>query len=221
MFNYIIDWEEFNLIRRSVKDNSVFIDVGANVGYYTIWASQFNPNGKIYSFEPNDLNFERLQENISCNNLNAQISSVKKAVAATHGFISMTADLDTLNHIIKEGNKVSNTLQVECISLDDFAAQESILYIDYLKIDVEGFELEVLFGAKELILENKIGIIQLEINNALSHSGHSSYEVVDFFKEHNYKLCSYDVIKGKLIEINYSPDRENYFAVNYLAFERK
>lgn len=216
MFNYIIDWEEFNLIKNRFKSNSVFIDVGANIGYYSIWASKFNPYGKIYSFEPSVSNFKRLNENISCNNLFSQIIPIQKAVAASSGHISMTEDLDTLNHIVKSEiiTENENTVKVGCINLDDFAQNENISFIDYLKIDVEGYELDVLKGAEKLLMEKKIGIIQMEINNALQHSGHSVDAMLELLKKHSYMLCFYDVKKKELQEIKYSVNRENYFAVN-------
>lgn len=223
MFNYIIDWEEFNLIQNTFKCNTVFIDVGANIGYYSIWASKFNPDGKIYSFEPSEINFRHLNENISCNNLFSQIIPIQKAVAATSGHISMTANLDTLNHIVKnepdEENR--NIIKVSSISLDDFAEKEKILFIDYLKIDVEGFELDVLMGSEKLLIGKKIGIIQMEINNALLHSGYTVDAMLDFLNKYSYILCSYDVKKKELKKIEYSADRENYFAVSPVFFENK
>jgi FkbM family methyltransferase len=223
MFNYIIDWEEFNLIKDRFKSNTVFIDVGANIGYYSIWASKFNPSGKIFSFEPGEINFKRLNENIACNNLFATIIPIQKAVAASSGIISMTAELDTLNHIVKSESKsnILNTLEADCISLDDFAKEENISFIDYLKIDVEGFELDVLIGAEKLLLEKKIGIIQMEINNALLHSGHTVDAMLDLLKKCSYILCSYDVNKKELQEIKYSENRENYFAVSPITFGKK
>lgn len=220
MFNYIIDWEEFNLIKDRFKSDTVFIDVGANIGYYSIWASKFNSAGKIYSFEPSEINFKRLNENIACNSLFSQITPIQKAVAASSGPISMTANLDTLNHIVKNEIKSdnANTIKVDCISLDDFAQKENISAIDYLKIDVEGYELDVLIGAEKLLMEKKIGIIQMEINNALQHSGHSVDAMLDLLRKHSYILCFYDVKKKGLQEIKYSVNRENYFAVSPACF---
>lgn len=223
MFNYIIDWEEFNLIKDRFKSNTVFIDVGANIGYYSIWASKFISSGKIYSFEPSEINFKRLNENITCNNLASQIVSIQKAVAASSGVISMTAGLDTLNHIVNNDTKDENAniAKVDCISLDDFSQKENISFIDYLKIDVEGFEFYVLVGAERLLKEKRVGVVQLEINNALLHSGYTVQAMLDLLKKYSYILCYYDVNKKKLQKIKYTLKRENYFAVSPIVFENK
>jgi FkbM family methyltransferase len=215
LFNYIIDWEEYKLIEHIAKPDSTIVDVGANVGYYTLWASRFNDKGKVYSFEPNDINFQRLSENVNSNPSVKHVVPVKNAVSNKCGTVSMTNELDTLNHIVDDGSITGNgTVEVVCVTLDHFADTNHIEQIDYLKIDVEGFEFEVLSGAQKMLAANRIGIIQVEINNALDNSGHTSQQLLNLFATHGYSLCSYSVDDTRLVKIEYDENRENYFVVS-------
>jgi FkbM family methyltransferase len=216
LFNYIIDWEEFCLIKHNLKKDSIFLDVGANIGYYSIWASKFITSGRIFSFEPNGQAFNRLIENIKINNRVHNITSINQAVSQKNGDIYMTNNLDTLNHILSTKEKIdfNSSVKVKSTTLDSFVDEYHIDFIDYLKIDVEGFELDVLLGAEKLFKEKRIGIVQLEINNALDHSSHTVISITDFFDRNNYCLCQFEVDTGNLRKIDYSQLRENYFVTS-------
>jgi FkbM family methyltransferase len=75
MYNYIVDWEEFNLIRDYVRPNDQVADVGSNMGYYTIWMSKFITSGKIYAFEPDKTNYLKLVNNVKLNKLHNVVTS--------------------------------------------------------------------------------------------------------------------------------------------------
>ena len=216
LFNYIIDWEEFCLIKHRLKKDSIFLDVGANIGYYSIWASKFITSGRIFSFEPNCKAFNRLVENIKINKSIHNITPINQAVSQKNGDIFMTNNLDTLNHILSTEDKIdfNSSVKVKSTTLDSFVVEYHIDFIDYLKIDVEGFELDVLLGAEKLFKEKKIGIVQLEINNALDHSSYTVFSITDFFDKNDYYLCQFEVDTGKLIKIDYSQLRENYFVTS-------
>ena len=80
----------------------------------------------------------------------------------------MTDSRDTLNHLLITSTDIESNTKVPCETLDSFTLKENCGYIDYLKIDVEGFEYNVLSGCKILLLNKKIGIIQLEINESIN-----------------------------------------------------
>jgi FkbM family methyltransferase len=212
MYNYIVDWEEFNLIARVIRPEDHVCDIGANMGYYTIWMSKFiNAPLHIHSFEPDTINYERLIKNLRINNLETNISVNKVAVTDVSGVIRFTTGLDGENHI--SINDQGMALQVDAVSLDDYAKRHNIESFAYVKIDVEGFELLVLKGALNLLSEKKIGIIQLEVNNTLQHSEISVETLLTHLKNFSYQLCRFSLEENKLTPIAYTPDRENYFAV--------
>jgi FkbM family methyltransferase len=211
MYNYYVDWEEFNLISRYVKSGDEVFDIGANMGYYTIWMSKFIGNGRIHSFEPDIKNFERLNKNIAINRLTNQVVSNKKAAGDMDGEIDFTTGLDGENHISNQTSE--NLVTIQSTQIDKYASENNIGAIAYMKIDVEGFEYAVLKGSNTFLVNKKIDIIQLEINNTICNSGKSITDLLELLSYYRYELCRFDVDKNQLIATEFVPERENYFAV--------
>lgn len=212
MYNYIVDWEEFVFIKRFVKSEDEVCDIGANMGFYTIWFSKFISKGLIHSFEPDDKNFDRLNKNVNLNQITPIVKLNKFLISEVNGNLKFTVGLDGENHISLKEN-LGVTVKVSK-SLDLYAEENKIHHFAYVKIDVEGFELAVLQGSKTLLSENKISVIQLEINSTVQNSDTDIDTLLNFLKIHNYQLCSYDVPKNQLVKIEYFSARENYFATH-------
>lgn len=153
------------------KDDYVFFDVGANVGNYTKLLLKHIPNCKIYSFEPNINTFKILtntfknQQNVVCINEGLgehkeqmNLFSYKNDNTTSHSSIYEKVFID----LHKDKSIQSQTINIG--ALNDFIKDNNISYIDFIKIDTEGCEYNVLKGAKHFIEENNIGIIQFEFN---------------------------------------------------------
>ena len=212
MYNYIVDWEEFHLIKYTVKPGDVVFDIGANMGFYTIWLSKFIDDGSIHSFEPDNANFNRLNENARINDLFERVHLNKMAVSDYDGEANFTQGLDGENHIaVKVEPKA---VKIPSVKLDSYVGEKKISKIRYCKIDVEGFEFAVLKGARQLLLSKRIDVLQLEINDKIENAGVSIDTLTKFLEEVQYTLCSYDVQEFLLKPVIYSKERENYFAVS-------
>jgi hypothetical protein len=86
MYNYIVDWEEFLFTHYYLRENSIAFDIGANMGFYTIWMSRSIAElGQIHSFEPDTNYFKRLSQNISINKFNGQYYLNNDAVSEKNG----------------------------------------------------------------------------------------------------------------------------------------
>jgi FkbM family methyltransferase len=215
MYNYIVDWEEFNLIKDYLKDNDNVADVGSNMGYYSIWMSKFiSKNGRIHSFEPDSGNFLKLQNNVLLNNA-SNINLNKLALSDVDGELFFTTGLDGENHI--SGQATSTTAKIFSKCFDTYAKENSIDHFAYVKVDIEGFEYYFLKGALNLLSAKKIDILQLELNDQIKNSGRSIEEVIEFLNKNDYYLCKYDTAEKKLIPIDYLRERDNYFVVSDLA----
>ncbi|MFD1466651.1 FkbM family methyltransferase [Hymenobacter caeli] len=149
----------------------IIFDVGANVGNYSIDLSRIYPDSQIFSFEPNPSTFNKLKFNTSALK-NIQVFNFglgsKKSVLNIYTYQN---DLDSehasvyrevLSDLHLSNDLVEKQVAIETIS--DFCNGNNIEQIDFLKIDTEGFEYEVLKGAIDLINRNKISIIQFEFN---------------------------------------------------------
>lgn len=138
-----------------------FFDVGANIGVYSlIVAGQAKPI-RAFAFEPHPQTFLLLQENIRLNKLNAHISCVQVALGDKDGFVQFTDKAgNPENHILDES--IEGGLEVEIRRADDFCEKERICP-QVLKIDVEGFENQVLAGFGASL--SKVQIIFIECWN--------------------------------------------------------
>ena len=138
-----------------VKEGDIVVDVGANVGMFTVKAAlSVGDKGKVIAIEPIEENFELLKRNIEFHNLN-NVYIIRKAIGRKKGKTTMIKSLLSATHQLKEIKDFKNPefsiqeVDVEVDTLDNIVKEFSINRIDLLKIDVEGAELEVLKGAKE------------------------------------------------------------------------
>lgn len=137
------------------------LDIGANIGLASLVMAELIPSGTILSFEPNPATFDYLQTNIGSHNGWAQVSPQPFAVGSKSGTIMFSSD-ETMTHaahISVDGTGA----EVEQVALDDFLAGVTVGNIDFIKIDVEGFELSVLQGAKNTLMQNRPSIL-MEFN---------------------------------------------------------
>lgn len=173
------------LILSSLKKGDVFVDVGANVGYYTIIISKIiGNNGQVISFEPTPMTAKVLLFNIKLNGLNnvkviqkaAWIDKGSKPFVVPEGFFGWAS-------IQKNTNKIDK-FEVETLPLDDLF---EIHKIDLLKIDAEGSEYAILQGGLNAL--EKTSSIVLELSDEKS-------EIIKLLKEKGFKIkrlnfCSY------------------------------
>ncbi|MDQ0394795.1 FkbM family methyltransferase [Labrys monachus] len=144
---------------------SLFIDVGANVGPYTLLMASLPAVNKVHSFEPSPKAFEHLQSNIVANKLVQRVVLHKKAASSNiHAArFGIANDLSGTNSIVDTSihslQSFSSQIDVDCVTLDE-VVKESGRVIG-LKIDTEGHDLEVLMGAKSILTNNRC-ILQIE-----------------------------------------------------------
>lgn len=147
----------------SLKANSIFWDVGANVGLYSVLFATSNPTWKIYSFEPNIKVHMKFLKNISHNNCK-NVQLVPLALSDSKQKVSLRINQNRLgtSGIYFKTEKFVHSKIIECISGDELFFSGQIPAPDLIKIDVEGHELKVLNGLK-VIISNHKPIIAIEI----------------------------------------------------------
>ncbi len=158
-----------SFLKTKVESAPVFFDVGGNKGEYTLLLRRQFPDAIIHTFEPNPHTFDILKK--KC--VNSEIL-VNKGIGEKNDQLDLyfdkndplsvqaSSDPRILRTITKSKDIVSE--KIEVITLDEYAKLNNIRSIDLLKIDTEGFELEALQGAKELLNKQAIKIIQFEFN---------------------------------------------------------
>jgi FkbM family methyltransferase len=172
------------------RPNGCFVDVGANIGWFTCVAARCQPAVQVYAFEMDDLNFQVLEENVRLNRAyNAKL--YHRAVTRQSGTAQYRREADEPNpgfSLIGSTEQRSDSRVVEAVSLDDFFLPDLTPRPDVVKIDVEGAEMDVLLGMENLISWAHPRLF-LEVHPAeLRRLGATVDGVLDFLRGHGYAL---------------------------------
>lgn len=172
-----------DLSELSTEEAPVVIDIGANIGAFTVFATHMLKHPKIYAFEPETNNFNLLQANIEINGLIGNVIACKQAVYGKEGkiFLSIAGESSGKNSIELDQCQGKGE-EVECVTLDLIFKKNSIKTCDLLKIDCEGSEYELLLNAKMETL-SKVRMMILEWHNV---PGHTLEELTEFLKSSGF-----------------------------------
>ena len=192
------EFPEMGFLLHVITDKDLFVDVGANVGSYTLLAcSAVGARG--YAFEPAPATFKRLIENVRLNHLESRVKCYNVAVGSEKSVIQFTSDMDTVNHVIAEGEIHSNVISVEVTTLDEILLDESPTFI---KIDVEGFETPVLEGATQTLNKKSLNAVIMELNGSGNKYGYDEVKILAKMFDFGFKTYSYDPFNRELINLN-------------------
>lgn len=144
-------FEMFHLscLKDYIKKNAVILDVGANIGNHTIFFAKECSAKKIYAFEPTEKTFQILEENIKINQLTNIVVAMNIALGAKDTNVDMIVDAKDAGSNRVEENACGG---IAMNALDNLIIDD---YIDFIKMDVEGYEYEVLKGAEQTIAKYK------------------------------------------------------------------
>ena len=194
----IYERDNLKLLAALVRPETVYFDVGANIGWTVLNLANIAKYGKVFGFEPDPFNFDRCQENLLQNNkFNCEVFPL--GLGAKTGSVSM--EVRTPSN--RGGNRIAvshtaNNREVKIVCLDEFEPIHKLSAIDLIKMDVEGYELNVLQGAKTLLQKHKpILFIELDDNN-LRDQGASALALVLFLFEVGYKKIEHAEDSSKI-----------------------
>jgi FkbM family methyltransferase len=188
------EFADMGFLLHVLRPDDLFIDVGANVGSYTILAcSAVGASG--YAFEPVPSTYEKLIENIHLNYLENRVKCFNIGVSKEPGTLAFTTNMDTVNHAIASGEHSDNTINVEVSTLDLILENESP---SLMKIDVEGFETPVLEGASETLKKESLHSVIMELNGSGSRYGFDESLILEMMFDYGFKTYSYDPLDRTL-----------------------
>lgn len=143
------------LYRQQVKPGAYCIDIGANVGFYTLLLSGLaGESGHVAAFEASPLMRERLQANIALNNL-SQVEVVPCAVNDVPGTFTFYLNANPELSSIHQMDDYAQAIEVEAITIDQFMQEQQWLRLDAIKIDIEGNDCQAVIGARETLARFK------------------------------------------------------------------
>lgn len=187
------------------KNNPVIFDVGANIGTFTSWMAKAFPNPQIYAFEPQRIVYQMLCGNMAINNIDCvyaynlalgKTNSMSEIFEPDYNHMQNYGGFSLVGDTIPRSNKKSN---VEIVTIDEFVSKYHIKWVDFIKVDAEGMDLDVLIGASKTISECKPTIL-VEYDNSVPGGVDNSKQnleiLVGELSKYNYQ---FDVLKKDLL----------------------
>jgi FkbM family methyltransferase len=198
--NYYCGLMEFNdmaFLLHFLREEDVFIDVGANIGSYTILASG-EIGSKSIAVEPIPTTFNSLEDNIQINKLSSKVKALNIGLSSTFGSLKFTKSMDSVNHVATDTD--IDIIDVNIDTLDNILLLEKAPTI--IKIDVEGFETEVLLGATNTLKDNNLKAIIIELNGSGQRYGYDEINIHKMLLEYGFAMYSYDPFKREFTIAN-------------------
>ena len=215
-FKHFNDKLEIALLRRIVKPGNTVLDIGANIGFYTtIFSKAVGPHGRVFSFEPDAINYNRLCK--SAKGL-SNVQILHKAVASkTQKIVLYTSKKLNVDHRTYKPEKFDKEIEIEAVSLDEFLKNSSV--IDVIKIDIQGYEMQAMKGMTHILKNNQnISILSEFWPYGLKMAGSSILEYYECLK--NLGFFVYLLSEKGLISLSIEAvksmsllDNENYFNI--------
>jgi FkbM family methyltransferase len=160
----VYERREMNMILPLISEGSVCMDVGANVGFYALnFAKRIGSNGKVYAFEASPTVATRLKENCSLNSFGNRVKIQDWAVSSKEGEVSFSISAQSNSGWGHIGNDARfEKISVKTNTLDNFFKEERVEKVDFMKVDIEGAEDDLMEGAKAVLSEKRIRYIFME-----------------------------------------------------------
>lgn len=165
-FNLMLEDEFLRLVLSCLRGGDVFMDIGANIGVYTILSALIvGEAGRVMAFEPETRNFAQLERNISVNSLK-NVAAFRAALGEENSQGQLFVDRPAASLIPSEKAPAENEVaeSVEIVNGDDFRKAHGLPLPRIVKIDVEGFEYKVLRGLRETLSTPATELVVCEIH---------------------------------------------------------
>lgn len=166
-----------------LRPNELFVDVGANIGSYTVLASSV-VGTRVLAIEPDPITMGHLKRNLAVNQVNHLVQTEEVAIGASLGTVQFTIGQDTTNQVSSDPNVA--TRSVKLTTLDLLLAQEKPVFI---KLDVEGYETEALAGARQTLEMASLAAIATECDDRA---------IIELLVAHGFQRVWYDPFQRKL-----------------------
>ena len=180
-------------LKKRIKKNPTIIDIGANAGFFTMFAVSKYPECTVYSYEPIYSNFQQLIKNRELNSTK-KIYCFNSAVCGHNGKIKMshnkTGSFTTTASIINnDGDDDKESIEVSCLKLSELFKENNLDSCDLLKLDCEGAEYDILYNTPKEIL-NKIDQMAIEVHQGKNEK-ENLFSLKNFLLEFDFKLFQF------------------------------
>lgn len=209
--------QETSIIRKLVTSGETFFDIGANIGLHSLRASTLvGKTGTVHAFEPLTHVYEQLLFNLELNQVENVITN-NIAVLNESREVDLYVNQETALTSLGDTNrgKFTHTQKIQGISLDAYSENYPINIIDFLKIDIEGFEGHVLRGAKNVILDSPDIVILCELaEKNFKPLGFSINETIDWMRDQGFEVWEIDSENHFIIKLE--KNKDTYLNQNFI-----
>lgn len=210
------EYDDMAFMLHALRATDVFVDIGANIGTYTVLAAKV-VGAKTICVEPLPTTFAHLENNIHYNRIGHLVEARNVGLANERGNLLFSADMDTMNHIVDE-SYAGPSVRVEVLSLDELLAGRQPFA---MKIDVEGFEQQVLSGATSTLASPNLQTIIIEINAHEQRYGRAGKPALDVLRDAGFGSYTYDARARTLVASDTSSTFGNYVFVRDIELIRE
>ncbi len=220
---------EINIIQRFISSGNVVVDVGANMGNWSEQVLLHHANIEAHLFEAIPQTYYTLVQNFAGNLKQGNIflnniALSKDEKIQEYFFYPQDSGLSTMyrrKSVEQQLNLNTPTrLSLATTTLDQYCQQRNIHHLHFLKIDVEGAELDVLLGASRLLKSGSIDIVQFEYGGTYQDAGTTLRQVYELLEEYNYFIFKIEPDDLEFMPI-FSLDYEDYQYSNFLAINTR
>lgn len=204
LYSVLNEYEEQAFVLHMLRPDDTFVDVGANIGVYTVLASAAI-GATTYAFEPSPASFRWLQDNVALNNIGGRVVLHRAAAGPEAGQTRLSSgDTHSMNHVLRD-DAVDSGVVVTVVRLDDVLADASPTL---LKIDTEGFESAVLAGAQDTLANPSLRAIIIELRGLGRRYGDTDMGVHETLAGHGFAPFSYLPEDRRLVAKRVDPSSE-------------
>lgn len=204
IFYGLYEFNESGFLLHFLREDDIFLDVGANLGHYSLLASGIKKCQSI-AIEPVPQTFDQLNKQVKLNNLQDKINTINIGLSSSQSELYFSTDRGTMNCVVTRDYPGAEKIPVQTLD-----AVSKGFPINLLKIDVEGFEKMVLLGSEELLKSSNLKAIIIEINFNNRNYNTDNSEIVKILKEKNFFPFRYNPLNRELTSLsNYNEEQFN------------
>jgi len=181
--------EEMGFLLHFLRAEDTFLDVGANIGSYSILAAGA-VGASVVSVEPIPETVRHLERNVLLNDLSSSVDVHRIGLSSANSELRFTSNLDTVNHVATDSVESDDIIQVPVTRMDALLMKYSTPAL--IKIDVEGHEGAVLIGGENTLADRRVAAVIMEVNGSGERYGVSDDVLLSMMRAHGFNIHGYD-----------------------------
>ena len=191
----MLEYEDMAFVLQMLGKGDLFLDVGANIGAYSVLAA--TTGADVIAIEPIPSTYETLTNNIFLNRITDLVKTFNFGLGSSSGVLRFTSNLDCVNHVLVAGELASKTINVPIRMMDELPMPRTPSII---KIDVEGFESEVIAGAEKTLSSPDLKAVIIELNELGNRYGSSDSDLYNRMVKFDFVEVQYDHLAKSFVQ---------------------